>query len=84
MHVSALLTLLPFVSLVAGAVEKRSFDISGHLGNLSPYSAAPAAPGISADLPADCSVEQVMLVRFDYLSSLLFDSVFCAKRSCGD
>ena len=63
-HVSALFAVLPFVSIVsAAAAEKRPFDVSQHLGNLSPYFTAPAAHGVVADLPGDCSVDQVMLVR---------------------
>ena len=35
-----------------------------HLGNISPYHNAPAVPGVSADLPEDCTVDQVILVSF--------------------
>lgn len=33
-----------------------------HFGNLSPYHDAPVVPGVSVDLPDDCSVDQVILV----------------------
>jgi hypothetical protein len=38
------------------------------LGSLSPYHTAPAIKGVQADLPSDCTVDQIMLVsiRFDY------------------
>ena len=34
------------------------------LGNISPYHDAPAVPGVSPDLPGDCTVDQVILVSF--------------------
>ena len=33
-----------------------------NLGNLSPYHDAPTVRGVSADLPDDCTVDQVILV----------------------
>ena len=33
-----------------------------NLGNFSPYHDAPKFPGLSADLPDDCVVDQVILV----------------------
>ena len=33
-----------------------------NLGNISPYHDAPTVPGVSADLPDDCTVDQVILV----------------------
>ena len=62
------LTLLPFVALASCAsvshklARRSSFDPSEHLGNLSPYFAAPVPFGMSTELPADCTVDQVMLV----------------------
>lgn len=39
------------------------FDVAAHLGNLSPYKKAAVPHGVEAELPDDCEVEQVMLVR---------------------
>ena len=62
------LTLLPFVALASCAsvsheLSRRAFDPSTHLGNLSPYFDAPVPAGMETELPADCTVDQVMLVR---------------------
>lgn len=40
-----------------------TFDVAAHLGNLSPYKKAAVPHGVEAELPDDCEVEQVMLVR---------------------
>ncbi|KAJ7679018.1 phosphoglycerate mutase-like protein [Mycena polygramma] len=53
------LTILPLVSSVLGG----GFATLNHLGNLSPYFKAPVAHGVSETLPADCAVEQVMLMQ---------------------
>ena len=37
-------------------------DFVNNLGNLSPYHDAPMVRGVSADLPDDCIVDQVILV----------------------
>jgi len=64
----ALALLCSRASLVsAAAVESRSdggFELFYSLGNLSPYHKAPVPHGIQEDLPADCTIDQVMLVRF--------------------
>ncbi|KAJ7106225.1 phosphoglycerate mutase-like protein [Mycena epipterygia] len=52
------LVFLPLVSSVFG----DSFATLNHLGNLSPYFKAPVPHGVSESLPADCTVEQVMLM----------------------
>jgi acid phosphatase len=62
------LTLLLLVTLascvsVSHELSRRAFDWSTHLGNLSPYFNAPVPPGMDTELPADCTVDQVMLVR---------------------
>ena len=31
-----------------------------NLGNISPYHKVPSVPGVSADLPNDCTVDQVI------------------------
>ncbi|KAI0084033.1 phosphoglycerate mutase-like protein [Irpex rosettiformis] len=88
MHVSALLTLLPFISLAyASPLTERSeaFDVSKHLGNLSPYFSAPApSGGVQNDLPGDCKVDQVILMhrhgaRFPLSSELVFIQNLAAK-----
>lgn len=64
-----LAALLPLAVLAASAASvpaelaARSFDVAAHLGNLSPYTPAPVPHGFDTELPADCSVDQVMLVR---------------------
>ena len=47
--------------------DEHFVDHHGHkdlnnLGNLSPYHDAPIVRGVSADLPNDCTVDQVILV----------------------
>lgn len=49
--------LLSFVYSVSAADS-----LYDSLGNLSPYHKAPVADGLSEELPADCIVDQVMLV----------------------
>ena len=52
-----LLKILSLVSIaLAGAPSYENW-----LGNLSPYHQAPQANGINENLPADCTVQQVML-----------------------
>ncbi|KAI0346521.1 phosphoglycerate mutase-like protein [Trametopsis cervina] len=77
MHGLALLALLPLATAT-------SFDVSKHLGNLSPYSPAPVVAGGRADLPADCQVDQVILMhrhgsRFPLASELPFIQNLAAK-----
>lgn len=68
-----ILAALPLLSTVGAspvqsAVEWKEQNTWDRLGNLSPYHVAPAVRGVSADLPEDCTVNQVMLVRiFIYL-----------------
>lgn len=67
--VAGALALLYFqASLVsAAAVESRGdggFDLFHSLGNLSPYHKAPVPHGIQEHLPADCTIDQIMLVCF--------------------
>lgn len=66
------LVFLPLVSSVFG----DSFATLNHLGNLSPYSKAPVPHGVSESLPADCTVEQVMLVRAFAFSFISFYNLF--------
>ena len=61
-------TLLPLVALASCASVPPSFNPSEHLGNLSPYFPAPVPPGMTATLPADCTVDQVMLVRLQLIT----------------
>ncbi len=68
MWFSAFFAILPLAPLASSArvpqdLFQSSFDVSTHLGNLSPYAKAPAAPGLQETLPEDCTVDQVMLVR---------------------
>lgn len=49
--------------LALSALQVYADSVYNHLGNLSPYHAASVPQGVSADLPSDCTVEQVMLVR---------------------
>lgn len=37
-------------------------DLNNNLGNIAPYHDAPVVPGVSSDLPDDCTVDQVILV----------------------
>ena len=64
---AALVALASTVSAAPSraATERRgaSFDYAAHLGNLAPYQDAPVPYGMTADLPDDCAVDQVMLVR---------------------
>lgn len=65
---SKFFTLLPFVALASGAsvpheLARRAFDPTTHLGNLAPYLPAPVPAGMTPNLPGDCTVDQVMLVR---------------------
>ncbi|KAJ7476057.1 phosphoglycerate mutase-like protein [Mycena latifolia] len=74
------LTLLPLASCVLGG----SFSVLNHLGNLSPYAKAPVPHGVSETLPADCAVEQVMLMgrhgsRFPLSSELPYITNLTAK-----
>ncbi|KAF7971067.1 hypothetical protein HWV62_22123 [Athelia sp. TMB] len=60
---SLLISLLPLASAgVAQWSPSAEQNIYNHLGNLAPYHAAPAVPGIQADLPDDCVVDQLMLM----------------------
>lgn len=56
------------VSAAAVEVEARGqsggFNLYQSLGNLSPYHKGPIPHGIEEVLPGDCTVDQVMLVRF--------------------
>ena len=55
-------------ALAHASPERRgSFDYATHLGNLSPYQKAPVPSGISETLPADCTVDQVMLVSTSHI-----------------
>ena len=58
-----LVALLPLAALASCASVRTAFDVAAHLGNLSPYAAAPVPHGLDAALPADCTVDQVLLVR---------------------
>lgn len=44
--------------------SETAFDLTSHLGNLSPYRKVPVPHGFKEDLPDDCVVEQVTLVRY--------------------
>ena len=73
--VAALLGSTLLQSVSGNVLERRDFNFEDHLGNLSPYHKAPIPHGIKEDLPADCKVEQVMLVRsllvlIDYIAYL--------------
>ncbi|CAL1716254.1 unnamed protein product [Somion occarium] len=67
-------------------LERRDFDFEAHLGNLSPYHKAPLQSGLKADLPADCKVEQVVLMhrhgsRFPLSNELPFITNLVSKLS---
>ncbi|KZP28916.1 phosphoglycerate mutase-like protein [Athelia psychrophila] len=60
---SILLPLLPLVSAGVSQWPPSSLQtIYNNLGNLAPYHAAPTVPGIQADLPDDCTIDQLMLM----------------------
>ncbi|TFK49614.1 phosphoglycerate mutase-like protein [Heliocybe sulcata] len=72
----SLLSLLPLLvaAVPTSSAEEKIWD---SLGNLSPYHPAPIPVGVSADLPADCTVDQVMLMgrhgsRFPLASELVY------------
>lgn len=81
MHVrtpAALLALLPFLGHISvswcSPLETREyFDVSQHLGNLSPYFSAPTPYGVKSELPGDCTVDQVVLVRVILILIVLFN-----------
>ena len=50
----------PHLDSVAPDEQLRKHHLN--LGNLSPYQDAPTVPRVSADLPDDCTVNQVILV----------------------
>lgn len=54
---------LSLVLLTGALTVTAAFNPYEHLGNLSPYFDAPNLSGLSTDLPASCSVQQVSLVR---------------------
>lgn len=51
------------ISLGSGGSHSSGWQLSQHLGNLSPYFKAPVPNGIKETLPGDCNVDQVMTVR---------------------
>lgn len=55
---TSLVTLLSVAAASAGS----SASLFDSLGNLSPYHKAPVPFGIEENLPADCKVDQVVLV----------------------
>lgn len=57
-----LLAFLVCVTAIQSAVEWRKDKIWDRLGSLSPYHSAPTVNGVQADLPNDCTVDQIMLV----------------------
>lgn len=59
----ALLGSVLLTAVYGHVLERKDFKLEDHLGNLSPYHKAPVPIGIQEDLPGDCKVEQVMLVR---------------------
>lgn len=90
----AFLALLPLVSLAASAsvpggelsARDAAFDVSTRLGNLSPYHDAAVPAGMTAELPADCTVDQVMLMhrhgsRYPLSSELVSITNLVAKLS---
>lgn len=56
------LAFLTCVTAIQSAIEWRKNEIWDRLGSLSPYHSAPAVKGVPADLPCDCTVNQIMLV----------------------
>jgi hypothetical protein len=66
------LPLAPLTSALTtqSAAESKDPIKWTHLGNLSPYHAAPVVQGVKADLPEDCTVNQLMLVNFHYYFKL--------------
>ena len=56
------------------------FDVSQHLGNLSPYFSAPNPRGVESVLPGDCVVDQVVLVSTHSHSLILFNSINSIQR----
>ncbi|KAL0948620.1 hypothetical protein HGRIS_010429 [Hohenbuehelia grisea] len=61
----------------SAAAVSDSADVFNRLGNLSPYHKGPVPVGVRERLPADCTVEQVMLMgrhgsRFPLASELVF------------
>ncbi|KAJ6624028.1 histidine phosphatase superfamily [Mycena sp. CBHHK59/15] len=51
--------LAPILALLPLAAASSKL---AHLGNLAPYAPAPTSHGVTAALPADCGIEQVMLL----------------------
>ena len=45
------------------ATQAKKWVLEEHLGNLSPWHKGPVPEGIREDLPADCVVDQIMMVR---------------------
>ncbi|KAG1756697.1 histidine phosphatase superfamily [Suillus paluster] len=62
MLIQGFLNWLPLASLTFNAY-KSDDDPLKRLGNLTPYSAAPASHGVKAELPSDCNVNRVMLMH---------------------
>jgi acid phosphatase len=63
MYIQSLLNWLPLASLSLTLDSYKHEDgPARNLGILTPYRAAPAFP-VEAELPGDCSVDRVMLVR---------------------
>lgn len=59
------LTFVTCVTAIQSAVEWRKDEMWDRLGSLSPYHTAPAVKGVQADLPSDCTIDQIMLVSID-------------------
>lgn len=57
--------LLSCLSASTSALEAGSggWQLTQHLGNLSPYFKPPVPSGIQETLPGECKVDQVMAVR---------------------
>ncbi|OSD06427.1 phosphoglycerate mutase-like protein [Trametes coccinea BRFM310] len=61
-----------------------AFDVASHLGNLSPYFKPPVPAGLEAALPADCAVDQVVLMhrhgsRYPLASELVYITDLVSK-----
>lgn len=65
--ITALLGAFLLQAVSGNVLERRDFDLENHLGNLAPYHKAPVPIVIKEDLPGDCKIEQVILVRYLYL-----------------
>ncbi|TCD65148.1 acid phosphatase pho5 [Steccherinum ochraceum] len=74
------------ISIGGGSQSSVSsgWQLSQHLGNLSPYFKAPVPKGIQEDLPEDCTVDQIMTMirhgsRYPLASELPFITNLVAK-----